>query len=124
MNPTIVSPICKIKYTFHNKVTFVKLQYKNTWIYWVNQPYIITIICSEQTYKHELISTGLISINSNCKISIKNQILYPYNTNTKTSNIKIDLFTNTTIHNTHSIISKLSKISTYNLTLPHWKLRR
>ena len=33
INPTMVSPICKIKHTFRNKATFINSQYKNTWIY-------------------------------------------------------------------------------------------
>ena len=45
-------------------------------------------------------------------------MFYPYNTNTKTINIKKDLFINMAIYNTQSIISQLYKITEYNLTLP------
>lgn len=42
----------KITNTFHNNIIFVQFvifEYKNTWIYWVNKPLTISIICPEET---------------------------------------------------------------------------
>ncbi|XP_050528567.1 uncharacterized protein LOC126898514 [Daktulosphaira vitifoliae] len=76
--PTIVPTTCQFVYGKLHESIFLKLKYKNTWLYATNTENII-VNCDEREVGLNtlLVGTGMISLRDDCKAITANSVLMP-----------------------------------------------